>query len=81
MDKTQFMEFYRQINRDDSVVINTKGHEYKGRISIILEKDNCFLLEENRPYGATFAIMWDDIERIKLDENEIPKEYIEGLQV
>ena len=38
------------------------------------------MLEENRPYGAIFAIKWDDIARIEPDVNDVPKEYIEGVQ-
>ncbi len=80
MDKTHFMDFYKRTGSDISVIVDTKGHQYKGKITEIIENDNCFLLEENRPYGATFAIGWEDIARIEPDVNDVPKEYIEGVQ-
>ena len=80
MDKTHFMDFYEKIGSDVPVIVNTQEHQYKGKITEIIEKDTCFLLEENRPYGATFAIKWEDIARIEPDVNGVPKEYIEGVQ-
>lgn len=80
MDKTQFMDFYKRIGSEVSVIVDTEEHQYKGKIAEIIEKDSCFLLEENRPYGAIFAIKWDEIARIEPDVNDVPKEYIEGVQ-
>ena len=73
MDKTHFMDFYKRIGSDVSVIVDTEEQQYKGKITEIIEKDSCFLLEENRPYGAIFA-------RIEPDVNDVPKEYIEGVQ-
>lgn len=81
MDKIHFMNLYNKFGKDSAVIVITKEHDYRGKISRIIDEDECFLVEEKRPYGAAYAIRWKDVERIEVDENDIPKEYIEGLQI
>ena len=81
MDKIHFMNLYNKFGKDNAVIVITKEHDYRGKITRIIDEDECFLVEEKRPYGAAYAIRWKDVERIEVDENDIPKEYIEGLQI
>lgn len=81
MDKRLFDNFYRNITTDDAIIVNTTEHKYKGCIERIIENDECFILRENRPYGAFYAIRFEDVVTLEIDKNDVPKEYIQGLQI